>query len=510
MRRVHFVAVILAAAIALPMAASSCATSAAVDDAGGQAAATASRPKRPDADPAALCQIKAEIDDASSRLKLAEVRERLEREALIDRAARFGALLAISDDQERFKAFHDDAGKNPDSAVGPLGECFVYASWKMPDQATGRCQLADDRLMQGGQSAAIVDVARAELHRRRGQLDEAQALIDNALSVDNGCPAALIEGARVAQARGENDKALASWQRARSSWSKCYLCAVEAAKLTETISTREAAVPLWEAALALQPDAADALKRYGAALAGVDDKRALLAYQKAIAAGQNDVSTLMGAAQLAAAAGEADKALAFADQAVQVQPNDIDAWRLILALAQKKGDGPRAIKASLEILRLVEEDLPALVVLARDARAADKLVDAVLRYDAAGRAIAGGRTNPLATADVDAVVKEHKKLLTELKVADRPAKGSAASVIASVKNTVQALFVERLKRSKSKKLQGMIEVAVTVSAAGTVDEVEIVKDTLGDAAVTASVVANLRRAQISGGAKRYSFQMDFM
>lgn len=504
MRRAPFVAVISFAALSLGLGA--CTT----PPAPVPEPIVVAKPK-PDADPAALCQIKAEVDDASSRLKLAEVRERLEREALVDRAAKFGALLAIGDEQERFKAFHDDAEKHPASAVGPLGECFVYAAWKMPDQASGRCEMADDRLTEQG--AAIVDVARAELNRRRGQLEEAQTLIDNALSVDNGCAAALIEGARIAQARGDNAKALESWERARASWPKCYLCAVEAAKLTEVVATREAALPLWEAALALQPDAVDALKRYGAALAGSDGARALAAYEKAIAAGHTDVPTLMGAAQLAAAAGDDDKALGFAEKAAQTQANEIDAWRLILTLAQKKGDAARSLKSSTEILRLVDEDLPALVVLARDARAQDRLVDAVLRYDAAGRAIASGRTSPLAVADVEAVTKEHKKLLTELKVAAKPAKGSATSVIASVKNTVQALFVERLKqsaKSKTAKRQGMIEVAVTVADTGTVDEVEIVKDTLGDPVVTAGVVANLRRAQITGGAKRYSFQMDFM
>lgn len=456
-----------------------------------------------DVDPAELCQVKAEIEDAQSRLKLAEVRDRFDREAPVSRAARFGSIMARSDEQERFKKFHDDAVANPKSPVGPLGECFVYAAWKMGDQAAGRCQSADD-LLDG---AAIVDVARAELNRRTNKLDEAQALIDNALSVDNGCPAALIEAARIEAAQGENDKALALWERARASWSKCFLCAVEAAKATETLSTKEAAVPLWEAALAIQPDAADVLKRYGAALAGVDDKRALVAYERAIAAGQTDVPTLMGAAQLAQAAGDDDKALAFAEKASVAQPNEIDAWRTILAIALKKGDQPRAIKASTEILRLVEEDLPALVVLARDARTQDRLVDAVLRYDAAGRAIAAGRTAPMAAPEVEAVAKEHQQLLTQLKVADKAAKGSASGVISSVKRTVQEVFVERLKKKKN--LRGMIEVAVTVSQSGSVDDVEIVKDTLADPNVVASVVANLRRAQISGGAKRYSFTMEF-
>lgn len=466
--------------------------------------------EKPDVDARELCLVKAEIDDAASRLKLAELQARYERDAVASRAARFGSLLAIQNEQDRFHAFHDDGQKNPRSAVGPLGECFVYAAWKMSDQASGRCQMAEDRL----KGAAVVEVARAELFRRKGSLEEAGRAIERALALDGTCAAAHMEAARVHQARGEDARALAAWESARAAWPRCYVCAVEAAKLQEASAGKDAALPLWEAALTLQPDSAEALKRYGAALAGVDDGKALQAYERAIAAGQSDAATFMGAAQLAGKGEGAsvDKALAFAERAAQVQPNDIDAWRLILALAQQKGDAVRAQAAATEVLRLVGEDLPALLLLARDARAHHRLVEAVLRYDAAARAIAAGRTGSVPAPDLEAAGSEHAALLAELQVPKKAASGSANRVIASVQHTVQGLFVHRLKKlpaAKKGTLRGSIEVGVTVSASGSVDEVEIVKDTLGDEAVTASLVANLRRATVTGGAKRYSFQMDF-
>jgi tetratricopeptide (TPR) repeat protein len=376
----------------------------------------------------------------------------------------------------------------------------------MSDQATGRCQMAQDRLKH----AALVDVARAELHRRRGAFEEARTAVDRALATDQGCTAALIEEARLREARGESAEALAAWDRARKAWPRCYLCAVEAARLTESATGKEAAVPLWEAALALQPDSPEALKRYGAALAGLDDGRALQAYERAIAAGQADVATLMGAAILAR--GDVDKSLSFAERAVQAQPNDIDAWRHVLALAQQKSDGEKVAAAAGELLRLLPDDILARAALARDARSGDRLVDAVVHYDHVARAMTAGRASNVAAEELKALQKEHAALLTELKVADKPARGSANTVVAAVQRTVQGLFVERLKKSPAAKkgtLRGMIEVGVTVSESGAVDEVEILQDTLGDAPVTASVVANLRRSTITGGAKRYSFQMDF-
>jgi len=113
----------------------------------------------------------------------------------------------------------------------------------------------------------------------------------------------------------------------------------------------------------------------------------------------------------------------------------------------------------------------------------------------------------LSAADLEAFKAVDAQLLNELKVADKPAKGNANGVVYAVQHTVQGLFVDRLRKKKG--MKGSIEVAVVVSEAGTVDDVEITKDTLGDPPVTASVVANLRRASITGGAKRYSFQMDF-
>lgn len=461
--------------------------------------------------PREACQVKAEIEDAISRLRLAEQRARYETDEEGGRAARFGALLSIQNDQERFRAFHADGDANPQSVIAPLGECFVYAGWKMADLAAGRCGDAEKRLQNG----AIVDVARAELLRRTGMLDEAKRVVDKAVAADVKCVAAVIEQARVNQARGELDAAVASWESARFAWPQCYLCAVEAAKIVEAGKGKQAAVPLWEAALAIQPDSADALKRYGATLAGVDNARALQAYERAVAAGQTDVPTLMAAANLAVTmggAGAVDKAIVFADRVVAVQPNNLDGWRLVLSLAQQKKDAKRTVTAATEVLRLAGEDLPALLALGRQAHATAQFVEAVLRFDLAARAIAGGRTAGLSAAEVTAAERELSSFRKELKIAEKPASGGANRVIAAVQGTVQGLYVERLEsaaRDKRAKPGGTIEVSVTVTAAGTVDEVEIVKDTLGDPALTASVVGNLRRAQVSGGAKRYSFGMDF-
>ncbi len=474
-----------------------------------EAAPAAPAPPQPssDVDGAALCQVVAEVEDASERGKARELRAALESAPAADRAKRFGAQLAVANDQERFRSFREDAEQHPGSGVAPLGQCFVYADWKMEDQASPVCLKADTAL----RGAPIVDVARARLMRKKGAHDAALALVDNAVSRDGSCVAAHMEAGRVHAARGDPDKALASWERARASWPGCFLCAVEAARLAEASLERARAIPLWEVALQIDPGSPLALKHYGAALAQSEPQRALDAYRRAIDAGADDLPTLLGAAQLAASGGDVAAGLLFAERAAAVQKNEIDAWRLVLSLAQRRndaaqGDPDRAVAAAREVLRLVDEDVAALLVLARRARAAGDLVDAVVRYDAAARALGAGRVAGVEAADLEAAKKEHAGLLGDLRVSATGAKGKPDTVVRQVQGAVQQLFLERLKKKKG--LAGALDVAVVVSAAGTVDSVEIVSDSVGDAAVAASVVANLRRATISGGAKRYSFTME--
>ncbi|OGQ22053.1 MAG: hypothetical protein A2138_19900 [Deltaproteobacteria bacterium RBG_16_71_12] len=461
----------------------------------------------PDVDGAALCQVVAEVEDAVEQGRARELRDRYQAAGAGDRAKSFGALLAVINEQDRFRAFREDGERFPTSPVAPLGLCFVYADWKMEDQATGVCMTAE----ASSRGAPIVDVARARLMRKKGSLDAATALVDNALTRDASCVAAHVEAARVHAARGDADRAMTAWQQARTAWPACFLCAVEAARLADASADRASAIPLWEAALAITPGSPVALKHYAAALATSEPHKALAAYQRAVDAGADDLSTLLGGAQLAAASGDVVAGLAFAEKAASLQKNEIDAWRLVLALALRRndaaqGDPARAAGAAREVLRLVDEDVPALLVLARQARARGNLVDAVVRYDAAARAIAAGRVAGVEAADLEAAKKEHAALLTELHVATVAAKGKPETVVRQVQGAVQQLFLERLKKKKG--LAGSLDVAVVVSAAGTVDTVEIVSDSVGDAAVAASVVANLRRAVITGGAKRYSFTME--
>ena len=452
-------------------------------------------------DSKALCAIAARVDDAKARNTLPSLHSELETTARTDRVAAFGALHSIGNDKSRWKALKEDGDKHPASAVSPLGQCFVYAEWKMGDHVKPTC----DEAAQKAPTLALVDVARADFALRERRLDDAIALLQGAVQRDGTCVPAIAALARTQALKGDAPAAVAMWERARVAWPQCFYCAVAHAELVEETQDKAAAAPLWEQAVALAPDHPDTLKRYAATRAGVDDAAALAAYEKVIALGVEDKATLVAAATLAR--GTPEKAIPYLQRALKKQGDDVDGWCLLLALADAKGDPSLADQASSEILRLIPDDAPAHLLRARQSQKAGDLVGAVIHYESALRSIAAGKDGALDATAVSRARADAGKLNGDLLIEGRGSQGSASSVVSNVQRTVKRLFAERLKRRPG--LKGTVEVAVQTTDTGSVEDVSISQDTLGDPTVSASIVGNLRRAKITGGAKRYSFAMEF-
>lgn len=469
-------------------------------------APVAPAPKPPEVDPHRLCEVIARVEDSVYQGARAAVRTELEAAAAKDpkdRAAAFGALFAIDDDNARWKAFHADSEANPESGLGPLGECFVYASWKMPDQAEAPCAAAAEALG----SAALVEVARGELAARRERTDEARAHYEQAIAADAGCVPARTGLARAEAAAGNAEAAVASLEAALSAWPQCFSCAAEKAALVEKASGIEAALPHWEAALAIVPDHPATLKRYAAALVGKDDGKALLAYEKAIARGRADFQTLHAAARLARALGQADKALDFGERASQAEADDAELWRLLASLYEGKNDVPGLEKAWGEVLRLLPQDPAAHLALARASKGQDRYVSALEHYEAAVAALAATTSQGASQELQQAAGGELSQLLVELSIDERGASGSVNRVVGVVQRQARKVFEARVKEHSG--LKGKLDVVVVTNKDGGVDEVRIERDTLGDSHVAAAVLGNLRRAKISGGAKRYALELEF-
>lgn len=458
-------------------------------------------------EPARLCRVVAEVRDAEARSALGALRLRYELTSSTDRHAAFGAMLAQSKNEDRFRAFHDDGEARNGSVVAAVGECLVYTDWKMEKESLGACARARTAL---GNNAAVIDAAAVDT-LARSDATAAVASADAALKRAPGCEALHLSRARAVAQAGDVEKTTAAWLAAAAAFPNCFVCAVERAKTQEGTNGRAAAATAWEDALKIAPDHADTLRRFAASVAGVDDRRALSAYEAAVAAGARDFPTLIAAARLAtrlaASPADVDRALVFARRASEVQRTDPDARRLVVELAMRKGDDAAASAAAQQLLDLVPDDVAAHVALARAAAKADKLEDAVVHYDLANVELAAGRIADLDEATVAAVRAERQGLLSRLMVDDGAAPAGSASTVANLtQKGLQKLWKDRLKK-KVVKAGGVLTVVVETNASGAVIDVVVKSDVVTDPMIRAAAVAWMRRASITGGAKRYTLEL---
>ncbi len=462
-----------------------------------------------DVNSARLCRIIADVDDAATRAGLGALRQRFDAAPATDRHAVFGAALALSKLEDRFRAFHEDGAAHPDSPVGALGECLVYADWKLRNESQQACNRARNLL---GEHIAPVDVAQVKLLARTGDPAGAVAAADLALQKAPGCEALHLARAFAVASLGDVEASKAAWGAASEKVAGCFVCSLERAKLLESTEGRAAAAGEYERALKLAPDHADTLRRFAASVAGVDDVRALSAYSAAVDAGAKDFATLTAASRLAGRLAltpeQVDKALSFARRAVDAGKTDPDARRLVVQLAMKKGDHAAAETAARALLDLVPDDVVGHIALARAAMETGRLEQAVVHYDLAQAELSAGRTAGLDEGTVSAVRAERQGLLAQLMVDEAtPPSGSADSVVKVTQRGLQKLWKERVKQNVS---GGTLTVVVETDASGAVVEVLVKEGEVKDAALRAATVAWLRRANIKGGARRYTLDLSLL
>ena len=463
-----------------------------------------------DVDGAQACLILAEVQEAQQRPDRETSRARMAAVAPGDRAAALGAMMLLGDEGEILQALVDDSKRHKQSVVGPLGECFLLRATRKSDRAIAACDRAARLFDRDSLGLAVVDAARGRQLLETRAAPRGRALIAQARQRAPDCAAVLMVSAR---ASGDVEQALEGWRAAERAFPGCSLCAAEQARLIADSQGRTAAVEHWERALKLGPGHPDILRRLAAAVAGVDDARALVAYESAIESGAADYVTLMAAAHLASAASSSpedprlQRAVAFARRAADQASTDVEARRLIIELAVRRKDDAQALQAAQELLAIVPDDLLAHIALARLSRGQGKLTDAVIHYDAAARILANGAPSVVDEATASAVRAEHAGLVGDLAIDAKGFSGKPDAVIRGVQRAVRKVFVARLKENAS--MTGTVVIRVQTNSTGAVDEVVIENDGLGDSAVVASIVGNLRRANFLGGARRYSFDLEF-
>lgn len=460
-------------------------------------------PPPPEVDAHRLCEVIREVEDAAYLGRRAAIQAQFDRDLEAnpdDREAAFAALYAIENENARWKAFRKDAAAHPESAIGPLGECFVYAQWKVNDQARVPCEAAQTRL----EGAAVVDLALAWMAQRQGRPEEAVSRYRTALDKDPGCTPARAGLARAHEAAGAIDDALAEWKSAIDESPDCFSCAAERAALLERTQGATAALPDLDVALAIVPDHLPTLQRYAAALVGTDDARALAAYEQAIAHGAITPSTLWPAAQLAKGAGQIDKALAYGEQTSQADPSSPEVWRFLATLYKERGEEAGVERASLEVIRLSPNDPEAHLAVAVAAKAQGRFVAALEHLEIAAASVRAEGGDPAWEAPVQSEVDA---FLRELGVDPAGVKGNIDRVLGVVERQGRKAF--EAQKAQAPDLKGQVDLVVVTDPSGRVTDVKVRRDTLGNQRVAATLSAWFRRATIEGGAKRYALELEF-
>ncbi len=455
----------------------------------------------------AVCRLVVDVDDASARGGLVAFRLDAERRGK-DRHAVLARHLSLATPEERFRAFHDERVDSPDSVVGPLGECLVYAGWsRMGPQASKACDAAAAAL---GEQRVLADIGRAWsslLHDNAPA--RALAVADAGLVTAPGCGAFVVTRARARAASGDAIAARDAWRDAVAALPTSFRCLNEAALAEERADPgpagRAAAAALFERALAVAPDHADTLRRFAAATAGVDDVRALKAYAAAVKAGARDYPTLLAAARLATSLASTDddvsRAVDFARRASEASREDPEPRRLLVQVLARKGAWDDVIVAGNALLDLEGDDAIARHALARAALAKNDVANAVRHYDAAARGL-----GTLDAAQQSAVNGELQALLARLLVDPAKAPRGGANVVASrIQKQLQTLWAERVKKNAVTRGGDIVVVAET-DATGRVIDVDMKNDGVGDPDMAGAAVAWLSRATIEGGARRYTLE----
>lgn len=456
-----------------------------------------------DVDPHRLCEVYREVADAAylgQRLRARKEFEADRRKHPQDRAAVFGELLAIPGENDRWKAFRKDGEANPASGVGPLGECLVYADWKLADQAKIPCARADEKLP----GAAIVQFARGQLAASSGDAQAAKAHFEKALSIDPACTPAQLSLAEMHEKSGDLDTAIAGFGAAFDAAPDCITCIASKADLLEQTQGIDAALSSWEKLLEIVPDHAQTLKRYAAGLVGKDDARALAAYEKAIVSGSAERSTLLAAAKLANEIGDINKALDYAERASQMQADDLEMWQFMFSLYQKKDDLTGLERVATEILRFDPANIECRLVLAEQSKSAGRHVSVLDHLEAAVVAASGEGADP---AMAERARNALSAFLSELGVNPNGINGSIDAVIQAVETRARQAF--QALKDENPSLKGRIDLTLTTDKSGKVVQVAIKRDSLGVQRVAASLLADFRRATIQGGAKRYALELEF-
>lgn len=447
-------------------------------------------PARPRQDLVAVARAMTAID-AAERRGGDIVMERQRRSAAAeaspqDPAARFLAIYAQPRGEDRWAEFHVLAEEFPDSAFGQLGMASVYVEWRTLDQADRALAAALD--LEPDTWLAVL--YRAQVAEQRERLGFAAEDYRTVLSADPWNPEAHLGLARIARAEGDATVAVAEAEAALETAPELAGAHALLAGIALERGDLAEAAARWAKAVEASPRDREARLTLAKLLRQNGDAAGAAAQWRAAVALKEDAVALAALAEAARAANDPKLELEAIEKLSALDPTEAE-WRRVAEIRLAVRDWDGAEKALRRALARDPRDPVANAGLGRVHLERGELQEAVEALRAAGDA---GK-EPLAALEA--------RLLLERVV--RPD-------VSSLQRAVQAL-VDRTYRGRlaeAPSLSGTLKLRVTVGPSGAASLVEVLEDSVNDAAVRACAYWNLRDASYPQNRPgRYSFTFAF-
>jgi len=444
---------------------------------------------RPRSDLVAVSRAMTAIDAAERRGDVNEERQRWSDAAARspkDAPARFLAVYAQPAGEERWAAFKALTKEFPRSALGHVGMAGVYVSWNMLDQAERSAAQALE-IEPDGWLALLV---RGGGYERKEKDEKASADFRAVLAADPDSPEAHLGLARIARRAGDAERARSEAQAALAT-DGGFAPALELLGGLALDAGREAeAKELWSKVVLASPRDRAARATLARLLAKDGDAAGARDQWKAAVDIKEDAEGLTALASASRAANDAESERRALERLAALDPASAD-WRRLAEVRLAGQDWDGAEKALKRALAADPKDVQAQLGLAQVHLARGETTAAVEALRAAG--------DP-GKPPLDPIAKRIN--LQKLKKAD------VNALQRSVSSLVDRTFRARLPEAPG--LSGVLQIRVTVDAAGAATLVEVLEDTVHDGDVQASAYWNLHDATYPPGKPgRYAFTFKF-
>ncbi|HUB09905.1 MAG TPA: tetratricopeptide repeat protein, partial [Myxococcales bacterium] len=399
------------------------------------------------------------------------------------------AAWADPDLQSSWNRFHALSTFDRRAVWTEIGEARVYLLWKTLDQA----KAALDRAAALHTDVAELHVLRGEWLRLSGQPDAAAAEQRRALALRPADPFALDELGTLAAARGDRAEARRCFGEARAAWPDDFTAWQGLLELDAAAGDGQAQLADLDALHRLAPQDLSLWLRSGKLREQQGDSAgAARDYQAALERGSEDPEVLRALARSYRQQGrDADERKVLGELVAQKENGDD--LRRLAELELKAGDAKAAAHEYQRAVALNAKDLEAQLALARLQAAAGALREAIGGY----RAVIAGK--PEAKPELEA-------LEAQAQLAKRPLAGSLLKINSALGAELDKLY--RALLEKKPQLAGQLRLRVVVRADGTVEQEELLDDSVGDPRLAANLYWNAHDAHFPHADGKYVFKFD--